>query len=298
MRSFGAVVAIAACMAGAGCSDSRGPPEAEANAAGGNETAAAPPAAVYPDHYRDIRAAAADAGLPDHGAPGLAEGPIPGRTEAPRYFEVIDCNEGARSVEVAEPDETDAALFALAQRVVLLERALKRDGYSDAVAQSLRDYEQRELARLIEGRAPAPGDFSEAARGFAEDPEGRELYRFAEAAEARRARLQPDAPPILAEGGCGAGETPYFIRTLPANGRAWLITEFYFQLCRRRGLDPWNREDCSGWGETIPTEERYLAGRYRYQARWPDGARGSGMRLLNPFDHDVGEPVTLELRPD
>jgi hypothetical protein len=94
---------------------------------------------------------------------------------------------------------------------------------------------------------------------------------FAAEVEAQRQALQPDAPPIVAEGGCGAGETPHRFELQPADGEARVIRAFSFDLCAARRLNPWDTERCRGWVAVRDGGSLALSGTYRVQARWPDG---------------------------
>ena len=97
--------------------------------------------------------------------------------------------------------------------------------------------------------------------------------------EAIRARLQPNKPRIMSEGGCGGGESEFTVELSPPDGRLWLINAFAFKVCERRLPDPWNHIACS-WNEYTTGEKTAASGRYIYEARWPDGTVRRGAKLL------------------
>lgn len=195
-----------------------------------------------------------------------------------RYFDVIDCNEEMRGAEPGEgpahPDEV------IARRVALLRRSLQLLGYSPAVIEEpLATYAAEAVHETdLESRQP-------------------DYQHLAAALEAKRAALQPDLPPIRAEGGCGAAETPILVRTRPAGGRVWLITKFAFALCRARHLDPFDRMACDRWREVGPDRPVQLSGNYVYQAQWPGGKSARGEQPIDPVmdedDSDAPRIITI-----
>jgi hypothetical protein len=121
------------------------------------------------------------------------------------------------------------------------------------------------------------------------------LRALAGALEQQRASVQPAAPPIAFGGDCGAGETPFIVTTDPAGGRVWLTTKFSFDLCGVRRRDPWDVGQCR-WTELSPSQESYLSGRYVYQASWPDGASGRGVRAFDGAGIGDGAEI-VRIRP-
>ena len=158
----------------------------------------------------------------------------------------------------------------------------------------LRLYEQQGLARIA-SRAAHPR------RRGADDPwltdadaEALEanLSSMGRAVEAGRARLQPRLPPVVVQGGCGAGETAVLLRTSPARATVWLITQFSFDVCKAKGLDPWDRGACGRWGEVALERKTYLSGSYVYQAQWVGGVKTRGQTSVTP-SLDEGGPAQV-----
>lgn len=218
----------------------------------------------------------------------------PGR----KVFDLEFCSE--RDVEVGSATEGRAtALEDLALKVSEIEAGLTRGGYSAAVfAGPLRLYEQQGLARIA-SRAAHPR------RRGADDPwltdadaEALEanLSSMGRAVEAGRARLQPRLPPVVVQGGCGAGETAVLLRTSPARATVWLITQFSFEVCKAKGLDPWDRGACGRWGEVALERKTYLSGAYVYQAQWGGGVKTRGQTSVTPSLDEAGPAQVVWIR--
>ena len=218
----------------------------------------------------------------------------PGR----RVFDLEFCSE--RDPEVGgSPDGRATALEDLALKVSEIEAGLTRGGYSAAVfAGPLRRYEQQALARIA-ARAAHPN------RRGADDPWltdaddaalETDLASMARAVEAARARLQPRLPPVTVQGGCGAGETAVLLRADPARATVWLITQFSFDVCKAKGLDPWDRGACGRWGEVALGRKTYLSGAYVYQAHWAGGVKTRGQTAVTPSLDDTGPPQVVWIR--
>ena len=111
--------------------------------------------------------------------------------------------------------------------------------------------------------------------------------------EARRQRLSPRLPGFVVSGGCGAGESEFEIRLVPATGELWLINAFAFRVCERKVADPWNHRACS-WSQYGEGDSTFASGRYMYEARWPDGTVKRGARVLEGnFEEEDGTVITF-----
>lgn len=213
-------------------------------------------------------------------------------------YDVVNCGEEFENIEVGEVDPQQEELEKLARRVARHEHYLSQlfdpSVYREPLAAFEDDYRQ-----LIAVMPPRPHNWDEGdpawQRYNAWESRSWELYtRLAEALEARHSQ---DGIAIRADGGCGAGESPYSIATSPAGGTVWLTTKFSFDLCGVRGRDRWDTEDCR-WTEIgSPDETQYLSGRYAYQARWSDGLTRRGIRNFSPDDFTPGEfdPVRVTI---
>ena len=258
----------------AGCDGARTEDESAAQPTANVDLAASTPSlpsVTPPAATGDALASAAESYAADETPLGLVERDDgqPGRA-----FDVIDCGEEGRAVD---PHDAPLQLGEIvARRVALLRRSLRLIGYSAAVIdQPLADY-----ADAV-ARDPAPDH-------------GDEPYaRLAAALDSNRAALQPNLPPILAQGGCGAAETPIIVRSRPAGGHVWLITKFAFDLCRARRMDAWDRIACDRWSEIGPDRPVQLSGNYVYQVEWPGGRRTRGNRRIDATDADEDSPPPI-----
>lgn len=91
----------------------------------------------------------------------------------------------------------------------------------------------------------------------------------------RRAHT-PRLPRVKSEGGCGSGETPIKIHTVPDSARVFLVPQFYYDLCKARTIDPEDVDRCRYWVKSIGGQSLSLSGRYRYQVKWPDRTERRG----------------------
>lgn len=205
-------------------------------------------------------------------------------------FDLFSCAEPDR-----EPGETDARtreLARLAHEAVLSEARLKAAGYSADIWEDALRAEEGEALKLLAGPVPPWGT-----------PEHNVLLdrmsglrnQAAATMELRRQTLQPELPPIISEGGCGAFETPFLVRADPPDGRVWVTTRFTFQTCQALGNSAWDVDQCR-WTEMQPDRPAELSGTYMVQARWPDGRTLRSSQRFQP-NPDLGEddivPVTI-----
>ncbi len=277
----------------AACTEPASAPDPAADSAPASEEPSATPAQPgLPADYAAMRAGAqawAADQVSAESAPGM---PAEGDTDP--YFDTMSCAEP--DIEPGEQAPREQQLAALAHEAVLLEGRLAAAGYAPALwREPLGRWETAALDVITGAPTPAwgaPGyDAFEARLSALADTLTAEL-------EANRARLQPALAPIRREGGCGAGETPFLVRTDPPGGKVWLITRFAFDVCRAKKLDAWSTEACR-WTEMDPDREAYLSGSYNYQAHWPDGATGRGSRRLDDGmgNFEEGTAVPVLVRP-
>ena len=247
----------------------------------------------YPAGYVDLReAAASQAGdfprdprvvlMEDWDDPNL------------KLYDVVDCNLAYDLPYDMDPYERH--LGALAIDVARMRHELAQLGYAREVYdQPLLDYERAVLETM-----EAPEELAAAARKL--DPNSEEYDGFsggaelqdwellgvlAEAMEERRARLNPRLPRIVSEGGCGAGESEFEIRMVPANGELWLINAFAFRVCERKVANPWDHNACA-WTQYQEGDSTFASGRYMYEARWGSTVKRGARELQgDPADEDV-----------
>ncbi|MEH3108347.1 MAG: hypothetical protein PGN09_14055 [Sphingomonas fennica] len=243
---------------------------------------AAPPAArpvataPHPGDYTLYRAVATDLaargrlGLADH----LTESWEGGATAPRPIFDAAQCV----PLDIL-PEERlgarEAALQQAAARAARLEHELQRAGYDRAVYAAPLD--------AFERAAAAPGADLDALADA-----------FARAAEPRRRARQPDRPPIVYEGGCGAGESDVPFAISPADGEARLIRVFSFAVCAKRRTDPWDATRCPGWIGVRDGGRLPLSGTYAVQVRWPDGRGWRGDVTAQGFD-ETEDPAPIRL---
>jgi hypothetical protein len=103
----------------------------------------------------------------------------------------------------------------------------------------------------------------------------------------------PKALMIINEGGCGAGETPVKVVTVPAATQVSIIPTFFFELCRVQRIDPNDVNRCAHWREVVDGEVTPVSGDYHYVARWHDGAVRKGTLS---FTERVTETGIITLR--
>jgi hypothetical protein len=278
---------LAACSAGTADTPAADTSEPEATPA---ETVTATP---WPADYGAMRTAAAGWAADEL----AAEAEVMARTtdaEAPtdQPFDLFSC--ATPDEELAETDPRTRQLSGLAHKSVLMEARLKSAGYSEDVwAEALETF-QRESLKLLEGPVPAwgaPGhdQLEERLNGL--------LQQATATMELRRQTLQPEQPPIILEGGCGAFEAPFLVRADPPGGRIWLTTRFTFQTCQALGKSAWDTSQCR-WTELQPDRPSYLSGTYMVQAKWPDGRTLRSSQRFQPDPNlDEGVVVPVSIRP-
>lgn len=54
-----------------------------------------------------------------------------------------------------------------------------------------------------------------------------------------------------------------------------IISEFAWELCKARGINPWDAEDCVDW-VVVRSQTQNLSGRYRFYLQWSDGTSYQG----------------------
>jgi len=103
-------------------------------------------------------------------------------------------------------------------------------------------------------------------------------------------KSRKDLPRFVHEGGCGGGEVEVEIKTNPPGGTVSVISLFSYKLCQARGINPDDRERCSGWWEAVSVSED-LIGEYQYHAEWPDGKKKKGK-------FRIGKKTTITISPE
>jgi hypothetical protein len=281
--SAAAALLLAACSA-----DAPGPASdtSEPQAVPTEATIASP----WPADYAAMRTAAAGWAADELATEAQAatryEGP------APDSFDLVSCAEP--DAEPAEQDRRTELMARLAHQAVLAEARLKAAGYSADVWADALETQQRAALDLV-ATEPPPSN-SEGDMALFEKLMGLQAQAAA-TMELRRQALQPELPPIIGEGGCGAFETPFLVRADPPGGRIWLTTRFTFQTCQALGKSAWDTAQCR-WTEVQPDQPSFLSGTYMVQARWPDGRTLRSSQRFQPDPTlETEEAVPITIRP-
>ncbi|MFL6261193.1 MAG: hypothetical protein ACJ76Y_15950 [Thermoanaerobaculia bacterium] len=196
--------------------------------------------------------------------------------------DLIDCTSGSDYLNLGKRKASARTLRLadVAYEIVHWRVLLSSLHYPSKVWQPLlEEYEQERLRGALQTRGP------EAVERFARKLQGT-LNRY-------RAASAPQLTPVMAEGGCGAGEVGVRIATVPGNGRALFIPVFFYELCKTQRIDPDDPAHCDRWREPADGMLFWVAGDYFYRATWPGGAQRRG-RLS--FTHlEDGQTVTLRV---
>jgi hypothetical protein len=159
-------------------------------------------------------------------------------------------------------------LTLLAAEIVIWRSDLRAMGYPEDVWRAkLIEYEDRHLNEVVRRSRKIDEEDADAVRWRKDLVTALNGYRL---------KSRPSPKEIVAKGGCGAGEISVHVSLQPPNGRVFFIPQFFYQLCQMQQLDPDNPDRCDRWHETLDGQLAYLAGYYRYLARWPDGATRKG----------------------
>jgi hypothetical protein len=167
-----------------------------------------------------------------------------------------------------EADRPIRDLAYLAVEIVIWRSDLKALGYPEQVWRPrLIEYENRQLKAIVRGSS-----------GIDENDVSNVRWRrdLVAALNDHRRQSGPSLKEVVAEGGCGGGEISVHVSLEPRNGRVFFIPLFFYQLCQMQQLDPDNPDRYDRWHESLDGQLAYLAGYYRYLARWPDGATRKG----------------------
>jgi hypothetical protein len=203
--------------------------------------------------------------------------------------DLVDCTSGA---DYFAPGKGKASartlrLADIAYEIVHLKALLSHLGYPSKVWQPLLgQYEQGQIRGALQRSRSSDEEIS-----VDEVHEEKFKKNLGDTLNRYRAASAPRLPPVVAEGGCGAGEVGVRIATVPGNGRALFIPVFFYELCKSQRIDPDDPAHCDRWREPAEGMLFWVAGDYFYRATWPGGAQRHG-RLS--FTHlEDGQTVTL-----
>ena len=254
-----------------------------------------PDQAWYPADYHDMRVAAAHQleDFPRDDRYVLMEG---WDDRDAKTYDVIDCNLAYDLYW--EEDTYQRQIGSLALDIARMRSEFAKLGYAREVYdQPLLDYERAALERFTAQRPdrlanPQKYRFrGEGGEDYGEDVQMQDwdqLGDLARALDDNRVRLNPAKPQIVSEGGCGAGETEFEIKLVPASGRLWLVNAFAFRVCERKVPDPWDHQACA-WTQYVAGDTTFAAGRYMFEARWGSNVQRGAKLLQGIADGEVTE---------
>ncbi len=246
----------------------------------------------YPKGYRDLRIAAAETVRIFPRDPQAVLNDFGDRVDQGyKTYDVIDCSLGYDLPNATDDRQGWQELLAL--DVARMRGELRGLGYRPEIYdRPLLDHERASLAHFAVVK-PRPAqtvsdDASSPPAADAAITEDEDAYydsfwgldTLAKTMEARRKRLQPRKPRLVADGGCGGGEAEFTVALSPPTGRLWLINAFAFKVCERKVRDPWDHVAC-GWNDYASGDKTIASGRYMYEARWPGGAVRRGAKVLD-----------------
>ncbi len=192
-------------------------------------------------------------------------------------YDVIHCL--AAPATVGDQPGATSLMAALAIEAAVTRADLRTLGYPQALIES--EVGRWETATLAIITRTKEADIYAQSKTLAQ---GLETWRKSHA---------PRLRPLVAEGGCGAGESPVRFDLRP-RGRLELIPRFYFAACQAGGIDPYDRRRCQGWGEVALDRNVYLSGNYAYAASWADGRSRRGVLRIDPGDEEkAGPPIIV-----
>lgn len=198
------------------------------------------------------------------------------------YFPLSTCSSSA-SEYVVEGNLRNT-LVGLAYDVVIAEARLQQFKYPVSVwRKPLGEFERRWLQNIENGsRINSDG---ESISDFWLAPLSEEINQ-----NISNAGLNLKVTEPMAE--CGGPPATFKIVVRPGDAKAQLIPEFFYQYCRKVGLDPSNEDACDLWHAPISNGDRVaLGGVYRYRI-----VRNGKHTPISSFDLDgFFDGDTLEL---
>ena len=88
-------------------------------------------------------------------------------------------------------------------------------------------------------------------------------------------KIKNGIPKMSSDGAGCAGGIPVKIEFEQEPEIFGIISEFAWELCKARGINPWDAEGCVDW-VVVRSKTQSLSGRYRFYLQWSDGASYQG----------------------
>jgi hypothetical protein len=106
----------------------------------------------------------------------------------------------------------------------------------------------------------------------------------------------PELPSVSWNNVCGDVVEKYSVtfRTSPADGELFLIPTFYFELCKKTGVDPLRGDACRYWRQSADAKKEELIGEYYIKARWRNGSE-TPIKLYDIGYKSSGTTITIAL---
>ena len=176
----------------------------------------------------------------------------------------------------------DDQLLQLAQTMGLLRAQLKAAGYPESLYEAhVHAFELSGVRALAAGR-PNPINSAQAMEAL--------MTRINNARERRYPNL-PQVEYVSVQ--YASFVRPVILRSKPAGGRVWVISELRFEVCKRSVADPYDTDSCPRWREADAQNPMYLAGTYDFQVLWKNGRNARGQRTI--YNDQSGKPIVYEL---
>lgn len=113
----------------------------------------------------------------------------------------------------------------------------------------------------------------------------------------RMRSVKKNWPEFEMDDGCGAGDIDVKVGINPPSGQLFVISKFFFMLCKAQNIDPMNLAKCDRWNE-IHGSVSPLAGDYYYLAKWSDGSIRCGQLGVNEAADKNKDLVIAKLQKD
>jgi hypothetical protein len=164
-----------------------------------------------------------------------------------------------------------AVLFHVAKAATVVQITAKQFGYPEEVwVNELASYERKGVASAKELARRTVRSAGEVESLLPAYPD-----RIVESMEAYRIKTKKRSPELVAQEGCGAGESVVQIVTEPSARLVRVIPEFFAMVCEKAGK-LLSGDTCPYWREAPQRAHFSVSGLYRYNASWPDGAERTG----------------------
>lgn len=199
----------------------------------------------------------------------VASAPLSAREQTVVFAGNLDVFDADPAAEAKNFGQTDEEMLRLAQTMGLLRAQLAAWGYPQYIYEgAIADFEANGVATLSSGGQNPIYD-------------GAAMEQLVGQINTARRTSAPSLPPVTYVMQANALYVrPVILRSAPAGGRVWVITQLRFDVCRLSVANPYDIGNCPQWREADPQNPMYLAGTYAFQVRWSDGRNAQGQRTI------------------